>query len=273
MPGFPPALMHFPEEDAGAAFDLATATQTGTRSTIAPGSTISPTKTTFSGDGLQIFAANNDSVIRGFTLSTPFVTPGGTLSSNANVTPSLAGTILDFWINTTGDRLVLNLSGASLRTYTMSPFDLTSISYTGETIAAPAGQVAFSQDGLVMFALVSSTIQKWTMSAPFALSTLTNTGDTFATGLGGLGIEISTDGESVYCTDNSGDAVAEFRMSTPYLPSTCVLYDTFSVGLPVVGAVPISVSFSPDQTHMLVAAHNTVPNGSGSVNTFSGSTH
>lgn len=255
------------------AFDLASAVQTGTKSTVAPGSTISPNKAAFSGDGMEIFVINNDSNIRGFSLATPFVTPGGTLSANSNVSPTQSGTITDFWMNVTGDVIVMTISGSALRAYTLSPFDMPSVIFTGETFAAPAGAVAFSQDGLVMFSYVAGTIHKWTMDSAFELSSLVDTGDSFATGLAGIGIELSPDGNSVYCTNNSGDTVAEFRMSTAYLPSTCVLYDTFYVGLPVVGSVPVSVTFSPDQTHMLVAAHNTVPNGSGSVNTFSGTTH
>lgn len=258
------------ESPAYTAMDLATAVWDGNKTTVSASSTLASPSVCYRYDGSSFF--------EGFTglgecdLVTPYTPPGGTLGNNGNTSVL---NIESVKFSQDGMIMFISSSGTSFARYDLAaPYDLVppSPSLVG-TMSLPSGGFDISNDGLILFAMVSNSVVRYDMSSAYDIATLAVTGDTFATGIANTGdVALSADGTRFYTVSYDTDEVTEWVMATPFSPSTATASGaTLNVGLGIVGTAPIGLDFSPDQTKLIVCAANSVPDGGRCVASFTGS--
>jgi len=154
---------------------------------------------------------------------------------------------------------VVGLSGDDVNEYTLAtPFDVSTASFVDSfSVAAQETaptDVAFSSDGTKMFVVgfTGLDINEYTLATPFDVSTASFV-DSFSVAAQDpdpRGLAFSSDGTKMFVVGNSGDAVFEYTLATPFDVSTASFVVSFSVAAQ--DPSPRGLAFSSDGTKMFV---------------------
>ena len=158
------------------------------------------------------------------TLSTPFL-----MSSYGSESSVNSGSYYEnMAVNPDGTRLILQGSGTTFRDYTMDPWDVTSLTATGNTFACNGSNWAvgmcITPDGKHLYEQVGDTIQYYTMSTGWDVTTMayvsaTDISSTYPTA-SFKGCDINADGTKYIIIDSNNDLIVQLDFATPFDPSS-----------------------------------------------------
>ena len=163
---------------------------------------------------------------------------------------------------------VVGDTGNYINEYTLSPpFDVSTASYAGNTERfSVAGQetspfgMAFSNDGTKMFVVgnIGNDISEYTLSTPFDVSTASYDDDEKFSVAGQddnpQGMAFSNDGAKMFVVGNTGNAINEYDLPTPFDVSTATFAHLFNVTAQ--DEFPTGMAFSNDGGKMFVVGND-----------------
>ena len=164
---------------------------------------------------------------------------------------------------------VIGTSTDRIQYYSLSTaWDISTATYVSQSIATTAQNTApqdlfFSSDGLNVFIVGSgapASVFKYTLSAPWDISTLTYTGQSVnisSYSTAPTGIYFKLDGSSFYISSNTGspnDAIYQYDLSINWNLTTAFVVGFISIAAQE--SVPTSLSFSNDGSRMWVIGSN-----------------
>lgn len=228
---------------------------------------------TFNTDGSEAWVLGNNNIsMRGFTLSTPYIFPGGTGVPNSN-TASLGTSPAGLKFSENG--LYLFIQGAPSEIYTLStPFLLSTAVLSSSNVALNTAQSStISRDGLRIYLITGGLIiKRYDLLAPWDLVGAVDSGfDSEPLEVGNnFGIAVSNDETRFYITGTNAAPflrIREYIMSTPERPDTipatpdpgAVLIPNYELSIagPMSATVDISVAY--DMQHVLISGANATP--------------
>ncbi len=228
-----------------------------------------PVGMVFNHDGGRLFVVGNstDRVYQ-FDLSTPYdlSTAGfGTDEFNRFSFSNEESTPNGITFNPEGTKMfMVGSSSDNVYQYDLaSPYDVSSASYSGVSFSVNSEEtyptsIRFNGDGTSMYVLGtnSDVIYQYTLTTPYDLGVVTNSGLSFYIG-GGEGtpweFEFTADGSRFFVIGSSGDAVDAYDVSTPYNISTGSYAGTYSVSSQT--SAPTGVTFDDTGTMMYVLSY------------------
>jgi hypothetical protein len=138
--------------------------------------------------------------------------------------------------------------------------DISSLSYDSKTLSVGSSrQVALSEDGTKMYVPTNRYIREYDLTIPYDISTasyvnqfyyysaIANDETSF--------IDISSNGEHIYLTNDSHDQIEQLTMSTPYDITTAGTRKTINISH--LEIQPTGISFSPDGKKFIMVGINT----------------
>lgn len=174
-----------------------------------------------SSDGLKLYVGDNTTqsvyeydLASPWDLTTPPAYTGNSVNRGVNFT--------DAFLKDDGTRLYIMTFAGDFAEYVLSvPFDLSTAGTPTihNTVAASVNSIEVTNGGLdVYFTQDTGVILQWEMTTAWDLSTLVDTGKSFATGLlmtsGGATI-VRPDGQRVLAAASSAQVIAEYTFDTP----------------------------------------------------------
>lgn len=219
------------EYSLGTAFDVSTATYTGTSLDVG-GDDGSPRGITFNGDGTKMFMAGaSDNNIYEYNFSTGFDLSTASYSGTNFGIGSEEGDVRGIVFNTGGTKMFITGSSsatgssAAVHEYDLSTgFDISTASYSGNAFSASSEEstplaIAFNTGGTKMFITGSGSneVYEYDLGTGFDLSTASYSGTSFDVSSEESGyptaITFSGDGTKMFTIGTSSDQVHEYNTS------------------------------------------------------------
>jgi len=219
------------EYSLGTAFDISTATYTGTSLDVG-GDDASPRGITFNDDGTKMFLAGaSDNNIYEYNFSTGFDLSTATYSGTSLGIGSEEGDVRGIVFNTGGTKMFITGSSsatgssAAVHEYDLSAgFDISTASYSGNAFSASSQEstplaIAFNTGGTKMFITGngSNEVHEYSLGTGFDLSTANYSGTSFDVSSEESGyptaVTFSGDGTKMFTIGTSSDQVHEYDTS------------------------------------------------------------
>ena len=107
-------------------------------------------------------------------------------------------------------------------------WDVSTASYTGNTIAIGGWGIAFNPSGTKMYVSNSGILREYELSTPWDVSTSTANGNTLSIA-DYRGVSINKAGTLLHVTGYGSDSIHEYALSTPYDISTGTFLSSISI--------------------------------------------
>lgn len=213
-------------------------------------------------DGSKFYqiSQNNDEIYD-FDVSTPYDLTTATTAGNSPSFQSEDDSIRGMaWDNLGNNLFISGNSGDNVYRYSAAtPYDLTTLTYTGDTFnfgpqSTAMTALEFSTNGLRMFLSdISFFIYEYSLSTGFDITTasLNDDYDTDAEDDNTTGIAFNQDGSKMFLSGNETQEINEYGLSTNFNISTSSHNNAFDIS----GELPSAVhglSFNKDGTKMYV---------------------
>lgn len=271
MPGYPLPMMYYPPSGLPGALDLATCVGNGDL-TIVRTNPNPPSVVAYNDDGSEAWCNGTAaSTAIGFTLSTPYILPGGTDTVGNGNTISASTAVESSWKWSQDGLFLYNGTTARVRSFS-TPFLLSTASVFSVNAAMNNNRGStITSDGLRVYLStpLPEKITVWNLSVPWDLTTaVQDAANTVELPAVAAGLAISNDETRIYISSNG--SVLEFIMSAPgdltTIPLALGVADpnyTLAVasGSAFTGGNALSIAY--DMSHMLVGGAGSTPSQCG----------
>lgn len=213
-------------------------------------------------DGLEAWVQYSSGAVRGFTLGTPFVCPGGFPADNGN-NLAIQATSLLF----SEDGTMLFLFQGNAKVYTCAtPFVMSTATLTYSNVLLVNQHCTITADGMAFYECDpgDGMVYKWDLSAPYDLTTAVISPDSVILPGNTLGLAISKCESRLYACNSADQTVDEYIFGTPGDLSTIPVdmvpeaIPNYSLDVSYTSA-PGDICLSWDQRHLLVCGANATP--------------